>query len=205
LGFRAPRIAETVRWRACSAFVFPNAASPSASPCIELTRRIFAANRTVRRQNRCTITIIRVSLGRSPALSYSSRVAKMADHDPPYRPASCPPCELSITRSDILTGRLVRLSEHSLRVAYCHYAVYPPLRSPTRPWWRSGTGLLRRPVVARKAPQQACRPWKEAASGSGSCSPCGKRGSGRAWVLLPSPAGWLLTGADIAWCKPATS
>ena len=49
----------------------------------------------------------------------------MADHDPPYRPASCPPYELSVTRSDILTGRLVRLSEHSLRVAYCHYAVYP--------------------------------------------------------------------------------
>ncbi len=32
---------------------------------------------------------------------------------------------LSFTRSDILAGRLVRLSEHSLRVAYCHYAVYP--------------------------------------------------------------------------------
>jgi LysR family glycine cleavage system transcriptional activator len=32
---------------------------------------------------------------------------------------------LSITRSDILAGKLVRLSEHSLRVAYCHYAVYP--------------------------------------------------------------------------------
>ena len=32
---------------------------------------------------------------------------------------------LSVTRSDILTGKLVRLSEHSLRVAYCHYAVYP--------------------------------------------------------------------------------
>src|SRR5712691_6209325 len=71
-------------------------------PCIELTRRIFAANRTARRQNRCTITIIRVSLGRSPALPYSSRVAKMADHDPPYRPAGCPPYELSVTRSDIL-------------------------------------------------------------------------------------------------------
>jgi hypothetical protein len=69
--------------------------------------------------------IIRVSVGRSPALSYSSRVAGMADHDPPYRPASRPPYELSVTRSDILTGRLVHLSEHSLRVAYCHYAVYP--------------------------------------------------------------------------------
>lgn len=32
---------------------------------------------------------------------------------------------LSITRSDILSGKLVRLSEHSLVVAYCHYAVYP--------------------------------------------------------------------------------
>jgi hypothetical protein len=53
------------------------------------------------------------------------RDSTMADHDPPYRPASRPPYELSVTRSDILTGRLVRLSEHSLRVAYCHYAVYP--------------------------------------------------------------------------------
>jgi LysR family transcriptional regulator, glycine cleavage system transcriptional activator len=26
---------------------------------------------------------------------------------------------------DLLAGRLVRLSEHSLRVAYCHYAVHP--------------------------------------------------------------------------------
>jgi LysR family glycine cleavage system transcriptional activator len=32
---------------------------------------------------------------------------------------------LSFTRSDILAGKLVRLSEHSLRVAYCHYVVYP--------------------------------------------------------------------------------
>jgi LysR family glycine cleavage system transcriptional activator len=32
---------------------------------------------------------------------------------------------LSVSRSDILAGKLVRLSEHSLRVAYCHYAVYP--------------------------------------------------------------------------------
>jgi LysR family glycine cleavage system transcriptional activator len=32
---------------------------------------------------------------------------------------------LSITQSDILSGKLVRLSEHSLGVAYCHYAVYP--------------------------------------------------------------------------------
>jgi LysR family transcriptional regulator, glycine cleavage system transcriptional activator len=32
---------------------------------------------------------------------------------------------LSVTRSDILAGRLVRLSDHSLRVSYCHYAVYP--------------------------------------------------------------------------------
>jgi LysR family glycine cleavage system transcriptional activator len=31
----------------------------------------------------------------------------------------------SFTRSDILAGKLVRLSEHSLRVSYCHYAVYP--------------------------------------------------------------------------------
>ncbi|MCC8941366.1 transcriptional regulator GcvA [Bradyrhizobium sp. Arg68] len=31
----------------------------------------------------------------------------------------------SFTRADILAGRLVRLSDHSLRVAYCHYAVYP--------------------------------------------------------------------------------
>jgi LysR family transcriptional regulator, glycine cleavage system transcriptional activator len=32
---------------------------------------------------------------------------------------------LSFTRSDILAGKLVRLSEYSLRVSYCHYAVYP--------------------------------------------------------------------------------
>lgn len=32
---------------------------------------------------------------------------------------------LSVTRSDILAGKLVRLSEHSLCVAFCHYAVYP--------------------------------------------------------------------------------
>jgi LysR family transcriptional regulator, glycine cleavage system transcriptional activator len=32
---------------------------------------------------------------------------------------------LSFTRSDLLAGKLVRLSEHSLRVSYCHYAVYP--------------------------------------------------------------------------------
>jgi LysR family glycine cleavage system transcriptional activator len=32
---------------------------------------------------------------------------------------------LSASRSDILSGRLVRLSEHGLRVAYCHYAVHP--------------------------------------------------------------------------------
>jgi LysR family glycine cleavage system transcriptional activator len=32
---------------------------------------------------------------------------------------------LSFTRSDILAGKLVRLAEHSLRVSYCHYAVYP--------------------------------------------------------------------------------
>jgi LysR family transcriptional regulator, glycine cleavage system transcriptional activator len=32
---------------------------------------------------------------------------------------------LSFTRSDILAGRLVRLSEHSLHVSYRHYAVYP--------------------------------------------------------------------------------
>jgi DNA-binding transcriptional LysR family regulator len=32
---------------------------------------------------------------------------------------------MSVTRSDILAGKLVRLSAHSLRVSYCHYAVYP--------------------------------------------------------------------------------
>jgi LysR family transcriptional regulator, glycine cleavage system transcriptional activator len=32
---------------------------------------------------------------------------------------------LSFTRSDILAGKLVRLSEHSLRLSHCHYAVYP--------------------------------------------------------------------------------
>jgi LysR family glycine cleavage system transcriptional activator len=32
---------------------------------------------------------------------------------------------LSVARTDILAGKLVRLSEHSLRVSYCHYAVYP--------------------------------------------------------------------------------
>jgi LysR family glycine cleavage system transcriptional activator len=32
---------------------------------------------------------------------------------------------LSFTQSDILAGKLVRLSEHSLRVAYSHYAVHP--------------------------------------------------------------------------------
>src|SRR5258707_7729188 len=39
---------------------------------------------------------------------------------------------LSFTRSDILAGKLVRLSEHSLRVSYCHYAVYP-MSSDSRP------------------------------------------------------------------------
>jgi LysR family glycine cleavage system transcriptional activator len=34
---------------------------------------------------------------------------------------------LSFTRSDILAGKLVRLSQHSLHVSYCHYAVYPDL------------------------------------------------------------------------------
>src|SRR5712672_2340314 len=32
---------------------------------------------------------------------------------------------ISFTRSDILAGKLVRLSEHSLRLSHCHYAVYP--------------------------------------------------------------------------------
>jgi len=32
---------------------------------------------------------------------------------------------LPVTRSDILAGKLVRLSEHSLRVSDCHSAVYP--------------------------------------------------------------------------------
>ena len=32
---------------------------------------------------------------------------------------------LSFTRSDILAGKLVRLSEHGLRLSHCHYAVYP--------------------------------------------------------------------------------
>jgi LysR family transcriptional regulator, glycine cleavage system transcriptional activator len=32
---------------------------------------------------------------------------------------------LSVTRSDLLAGKLVRLCEHSLRISYCHYAVYP--------------------------------------------------------------------------------
>jgi LysR family glycine cleavage system transcriptional activator len=32
---------------------------------------------------------------------------------------------MSVARSDLLSGRLVRLSDHSLRVSYCHYAVYP--------------------------------------------------------------------------------
>jgi LysR family glycine cleavage system transcriptional activator len=32
---------------------------------------------------------------------------------------------MSVTRSDILAGKLVRLSDHSLRVSYCHYAVHP--------------------------------------------------------------------------------
>jgi LysR family glycine cleavage system transcriptional activator len=39
---------------------------------------------------------------------------------------------LSFTRSDLLAGKLVRLSEHSLRVSYCHYAVYP-LSSESNP------------------------------------------------------------------------
>ena len=47
---------------------------------------------------------------------------------------------LSFTQSDILAGKLVRLSEHSLRVAYRHYAVYPiasesnPALSAFRDW-----------------------------------------------------------------------
>jgi LysR family transcriptional regulator, glycine cleavage system transcriptional activator len=32
---------------------------------------------------------------------------------------------LSVTRSDILAGKLVRLSEQSLPISLCHYAVYP--------------------------------------------------------------------------------
>ena len=32
---------------------------------------------------------------------------------------------LSVTRSDILAGKPVRLSKQRLRVSYCHYAVYP--------------------------------------------------------------------------------
>jgi LysR family transcriptional regulator, glycine cleavage system transcriptional activator len=32
---------------------------------------------------------------------------------------------MSVTRSDILAGKLVRLSDHSLRASYCHYAVHP--------------------------------------------------------------------------------
>jgi LysR family transcriptional regulator, glycine cleavage system transcriptional activator len=32
---------------------------------------------------------------------------------------------MSVTRSDILAGKLVRLSEHSLRASYRHYAVHP--------------------------------------------------------------------------------
>src|SRR5882724_12792956 len=32
---------------------------------------------------------------------------------------------LSFTQSDVLAGKLVRLSEHSLRLSHCHYAVYP--------------------------------------------------------------------------------
>jgi LysR family transcriptional regulator, glycine cleavage system transcriptional activator len=32
---------------------------------------------------------------------------------------------LSVTRPDILAGKLIRLSEHSLPVSYCHYVVYP--------------------------------------------------------------------------------
>jgi LysR family glycine cleavage system transcriptional activator len=31
----------------------------------------------------------------------------------------------SVTQSDILAGKLVRLSDHSLRITLCHYAVYP--------------------------------------------------------------------------------
>jgi LysR family glycine cleavage system transcriptional activator len=32
---------------------------------------------------------------------------------------------MSVTRSDLLAGKLVRLSDHSLRVSFCHYAVHP--------------------------------------------------------------------------------
>jgi LysR family glycine cleavage system transcriptional activator len=32
---------------------------------------------------------------------------------------------MSVTRSDILAVKLVRLSDHALRVSYCHYAVHP--------------------------------------------------------------------------------
>jgi LysR family transcriptional regulator, glycine cleavage system transcriptional activator len=39
---------------------------------------------------------------------------------------------LSVARSDMLSGRLVRLSELGLRVSYCHYAVYP-IASETNP------------------------------------------------------------------------
>jgi len=39
---------------------------------------------------------------------------------------------LSVTRSDMLAGKLVRLSEHALRVSYCHYAVHP-IASESKP------------------------------------------------------------------------
>ena len=39
---------------------------------------------------------------------------------------------LSVTRSDMLAGKLVRLSEHALRVSYCHYAVHP-IASKSKP------------------------------------------------------------------------
>ena len=82
---------------------------------------------------------------------------------------------LLVARLDIPAGKLVRL-----RVAYCHHVVYP-IASDSNPAIVIFRDWLKRRVVPRKAPlQRACRLWKEAASESANCSPCGKREPGRA-------------------------
>jgi len=79
-----------------------------------------------------------------------------------------------VARSEHSGGKLVRLSEHSLRVAYCHYAVYPiASESPGPVAFRDW--LLRRPVAPRNVPQRACRLWKEQLQDRGTCSPYGER------------------------------
>jgi hypothetical protein len=60
-------------------------------------------------------------LKRSLAYSITARVVRVAAPSASSARLLC----CSRNASDILAGKLVRLFEHSLRVSYCHYAVYP--------------------------------------------------------------------------------